>query len=257
MLESTQPGFAFAPGVNSILFVDENALGAPGTIILNFLRPGNNVLLGSDANLGVVGSLVIAGPGGAGTPLQVGSFLVTGSASQSNSPGTPGSPTIETITSSSLNVVNNTGATAVQNVVVTDTGFSALRNGTMSSTASGLVAGPGQVVITTVDNGANQLFGGTSVNPGAPGPNLFGFNGTVVTGLYSVTDGPRSIPFTAVSAKSIEFDITLNAGSSLNTRLNGITNFGIPTPEPGTLVALACGLPVAGLMYRNRRKARA
>jgi len=263
ILESTQADFDFGGGVHSVLFVDENAFGAPGSVI-TFL--GRSVLLGADQNLGVVGSLVLSSSvGGVAQPIQVGNFSVTGSASQSNSPGLPGAVTTETLTSTSLNVVNTSGETHSQQVVVSDNNFAALLNGQMTSTAGGDIhdstgqtsTTAGSVAVTTVDNGANALGGGTSINPGVS-PLLFGFNGTVFTGLFAAADGPRAIPFVATMGKSIEFDLTLTSGASLNGRTNQVTNTGVPVPEPATVVMALGAVPFLGVgawrrLRRNRK----
>lgn len=260
ILESTQPGFNFnptpgGPTVSSILFADNNAFGSPGTII-TFL--GRTVLLGAD-NDPTLGSLTIAGPGGAGTPLQVGAFQVTGSASQSNSPGTPTNPVVESLTTTSLNVVNNSGATATQQVVVSDTNFAALVGGTMASTAAGTILGTGSVAVTTTDSSSNALGAGTTINPTPGGTTIFGFNGTTfTTGTYS-QNVTVPIPFTATMSKSIEFDLTLGAGASLSSRTNGITNIGaaaVPgVPEPTTLISAVLGLGfMGGATWMRRRK---
>jgi hypothetical protein len=257
-----------------LLFVDEVG-GRPSPFLANgAINPaatavamdldgdGFAELIGNDANLGVVGSLVLAGAV-AGNPVQIGNFLVTGSSHLSNSPGTSG---IATLTSTSLNVINNTGVSSEQRVAVSDTGFGVPTAGTAISQVFGtILGGTGSVAVFSRDDDANRLFGGLVGFPGQPfgplapaGTVVDGFTGQVFTGVYnqSVTN---TFAFTAPYSKTVQFNITLAGGASLNQRSNVLTNIGGGVvPEPGTMVLALTGLPLLGIgAWRRRRRAQA
>jgi len=242
---------------DAVIFFDNNLGGAVGSVIP--FDGGYMALIQPDRNDTVSGSLVISGSAtDADVPVTVGGFRVTGSASQSTSPGTTAGPlTFEVLTSTSLTVENISGGALTQRVVVTDNNYKPLVNGVMISTVGGVITGGGSVTVTTTDNGANRLYAGTVYDsPAGPGPTTFGYNGAVFTDAYS-DDVTVPIGFTATMSKSIEFDIALDPGAVLSGRLNQITNIGIAAavPEPTTLAMAFAGLPVfAGCWLRRRRQ---
>jgi len=178
------------------------------------------------------------------------SFNVT--ATDSNSPGAPTKAILEGTT---LNVQNDTASTATVLVKLGDTGFTAPTappTVMMSSHIGGSVTTGGASNALTfqsyVDpaNGQNTQAGTTT---GAQSPNI-----TVATGSFS-SDAFKTIP-TLASPYSITefFSITLSAagrfGFQSNTQLT-------PLPEPATMAGALSALPMLGLYYLRRRRARA
>jgi len=196
---------------------------------------------------------------------QVGNFLVSGSVASSNSPGaTAGGFSVASIQTSSFSVVNNdqTGATHSQYIRVGDTDFTQ-PTGTVqwSYVVGGTISGTGSVTNWAWDVTNNQQLGGTGASPfgtNNPGTNSPGaitlvaglpyssFPASGLTGTTNVGAGPY--------AKTLEFDVTLAAGSALIQRSNLLSNVNTTAvPEPGSMALAFSGLSVLGLVGWRRR----
>lgn len=257
MLEAVEEGFDFDlvdPGVQSdVAFVDNNPFAIGTQVDVDGDGDTELIRMDFDPTVGVL--RLSATPGGSA---QVGSFLVSGSVHQSNSPGLDlgGGVQVAQIISSSFIVSNNAGATATQNVFVGDTDFT-IPEGLVRATtqAFGQIDGTGSVRVRTWDDDANAQFGGSEVDAEDSGDINHGeltplFDATF-TDDYDATDVDL-VTVAAPYSKTIRFDITLDPGSSLIQRSNGLTNF---VPEPGSMALMGVGVAGAWGLLRRRKMA--
>jgi hypothetical protein len=272
MFEVIQPDFDFNNGsvipvngsigpVHNVLFVDQTFSGSNPFTPQFVLDPGGVQyalqLPDQDGRTGFLGTTATSP-----NATQVGSFLVSGSVASTNSPGaTAGGLTVASIQTSSFSVVNNSGAEHSQYIRVGDTGFTQpTGNVQWSYVVGGTLNGTGAVTNWAWDVTDNKQLGGTGASP-------FGTNNpatntaaaiTLVAGLpYSSFPASGLSGTTNVGAgpyaKTLEFDVTLGAGSSLIQRSNLLSNINTTAvPEPGSMALAFSGLSVLGLVGWRR-----
>lgn len=169
---------------------------------------------------------------------------------ESNSPGS----TFGMLTTNTVKVKNNSGATRTLVVTFTDDGFTAPGVGgaylqqNLTAGSNGLMPGASAVVLTeALDVNGNVLA--TSGDPNNPNSPQAVVNGATVMGAY--------VPFTLSASQTpyqirTTITITLAAGAEANFNTSAI----VATPAPSGLVMLAGALPFAGLLRLRRRVAK-
>jgi hypothetical protein len=234
----------------------------------------DNQVAGTVINAGALGvltttisdSLPAAGQLGLGglSGVVFGDFLVSGSVSTSNSPGSPG---LAQLISSSLSVVNTTAVAHTITLQISDSGYTMPTPPLFGATAGGtfnIVTDPitGAPLAPTVNgnsvnalafaNFSNSLFGtGVTVQN-------FSFSTdttNLTTSSYANTVpntilGPGTIPY----SMTVELVFTVAGNNELSSRNDTITAVNV-VPEPATLAMAFSVLPLLGLAaWRKRRK---
>jgi len=221
-------------------------------------------LLGGSAPVTVADANAAAGSLGLGSTGSVpfGDFLVSGSLSTSNSPGTA----LAQLISSSLSVVNTTAVAHTITLFISDSGFTKPTPPLFGAVAGGtfnvVVDGNGNPLAPNVNgnsanalafaNFSNQLFGtGVSVQNfsfSTDTTNLIqdGYSNTVPNSIL----GPGTTPY----SMTVELIFTVAGNNQLSSRNDTITAINA-VPEPATLAMAFSVLPLLGLAaWRRRRK---
>jgi len=178
---------------------------------------------------------------------------VNGSIQLSN--GTPANPGQDLIDTSSLSIVNTSGATKVVTVAVGDTDFSA-PVGRFHLTGSGtwVNAGGSSVLLEWFDDPLNAQGADNAFD--APGTMLGTFTSLGTDPLHSFsTDQNGAVSDTVPFSMTIWAQASMTSGAVLLNRGQGEIKLAIPEPSTWAMMALGfVGLGFAG--YRRTRKDR-
>jgi len=212
---------------------------------------------GVDINDGQNGILELASQ-------SIGGLFVSGSFHTSNAL-TDDASGISGLTSGSSSVTNNSGATVIVTVEVSDVGFGSTTRidpVLVLDTASGTffnLAGPinSSVTASWFLDPNNALYGTTGTLIDGP----TAFNATALaTNSYSYNQGGLG-PFGVVGAEGTglfsmteRFTITLTAGTQLTSRGQNEIASSTAVPEPTTLAMALGGLPILGACWLRRRR---
>jgi len=171
------------------------------------------------------------------------------------STGTPANPGQDLIDTSSLSIVNTSGATKVVTVAVSDTDFSA-PVGSFHLTGSGtwVNAGGSSLLLEWFDDPANAQGADNAFD--APGTMLGTFTSIGTDPLRSFSfDDTGAVSDSAPFSMTIWAQATMTSGAVLLNRGQGEVKLAIPEPSTWAMMALGfVGLGFAG--YRRTRKVR-
>jgi hypothetical protein len=168
-----------------------------------------------------------------------------------SSVGTPANPNpLNILNSSSLNIINTTGATVHIQAAAGDTSFTAPVDQATASASGTVQQGVGSSFTYTFFNDAVNSQGADNATdaPGAP-IDTFSFTAALLADAFSHASGALSISDLAPFSMTQTFDAMLVAGGQLvgNSQTEIKSN---SVSEPGTLAMLGTGL--IGLWFANR-----
>jgi hypothetical protein len=172
-----------------------------------------------------------------------------------SSVGTPANPNpLNILNSSSLNVINTTGATVHIQAAAGDTSFAAPVNQAVASASGTVQQGIGSSFTYTFFNDAVNSQGADSATdaPGAP-IDTFSFTAALLADAFSHTSGALSISDLAPFSMTQTFDAMLVAGGQLvgNSQTEIKSN---EVSEPSTLMIVGGSLVALWIATRNRRR---
>jgi hypothetical protein len=192
--------------------------------------------------------------------LQIGDQLLDGVLVQGSiqlSTGTPANPGQDLIDTSSLSIVNLSGATRTAEVAISDTDFSArVKSFHLTGSGTWVNAGGSSITLGWYDDPANAQ--GANLGPGGepttPGNLLGTFTSAGTNPLHSFsTDQIGPVSDSAPFSMTLWSDGTLTPGAALLNRGQGEVKVAM-IPEPSTWAMIALGF--AGLGFVGFRRTR-
>jgi hypothetical protein len=182
-------------------------------------------------------------------PVNINGILVSGSLHTATF-----GPPLNILNSSSLSVVNTTGATAAVNVAVGQTGFTPpVSTATTAGSGTWVNAAGSTLHLEWWNDPANAQ--GAETPDDLPGALLdtFDFTATLNPDAHSTTGGPFAISDPDPFSMTVAFAFDLVAGGSLiNRGMSEIKPVGV-VPEPGALLLLATALGLLGWRCRKSK----
>jgi hypothetical protein len=171
------------------------------------------------------------------------------------STGTPANPGQDLIDTSSLSIVNNSGATRIATVAVGDIDFSGpVSHFHLTGSGTWVNAGGSSITLEWFDDPANVQGANNALD--APGDLLGSFTSLGTDPLHSFsTDQTGTVSDSGPFSMTIWAQATLTPGAVLLSRGQGEIKTAIP--EPSTWAMLGLGFAVLGFAgYRRARKDR-
>jgi hypothetical protein len=171
------------------------------------------------------------------------------------STGTPANPGLDLLDTSSLSVINGSGATRVVTVAVSDTSFSApVKSFHLTGSGTWVNAAGSSLLLKWFDDPANTQGADTAFD--APGDLLGTFMSAGSNPLLSFsTDQKGAVSDTGPFSMTLWAQATLNPGGVLLDRGQGEVK--TPIPELSTWAMIGLGFAALGFAgYRRKRKDR-
>ena len=171
------------------------------------------------------------------------------------STGTPANPGQDLIDTSSLSIINNSGATRVVTVAVGDTDFSApVTSFHITGSGTWVNSGGSSLLLEWFDDPANAQGADNAFD--APGTMLGSFTSTGTDPLHSFAfDQSGAVSDSGPFSMTIWAQASLSSGAVLLNRGQGEAKSAVPEPSTWAMMALGfVGLGFAG--YRRTRKDR-
>lgn len=224
------------------------------------VQVGGSLFYASDNNAGTapVGYTVINDTSGTSGILQladqgIGGLQVNGSLHTSTM-----GPPLNILNSSSLSVLNNTGASVTAFVVVADTNFPGPSDVSFASGSGTWQTADGSSIMLQWFNDPDnvQYADGVGDVPGLA-DRVFMFQDTAAgpADSFSASSGPIAVNDPGLYSMALTFGFTLTPGGGLISRGQTEIKPVSVIPEPGTMAMAALATPILGLGYlRHRRR---